>query len=157
MNTCVTVNNGWKYQQQSHSSYPIAAAVSFHCDCKVILISYVVIMLASKRRLLLHPSCIKGRINVLVNNNTVFTLSCVPHHTAMIAFPTFSPRSIPMKPAGMFSKPFVMCSRHCSLPCRCNKKNKNKHKEQRKCGTPLNKALLWYYINSDNIDNHLNI
>lgn len=38
--------------------------------------------------------------------------------TAMMALPVFSPRSIPIKAAGMFSKPFVTCSRLCSLPCR---------------------------------------
>lgn len=36
----------------------------------------------------------------------------------MMALPVFSPRSIPIKAAGMFSNPFVTCSRLCSLPCR---------------------------------------
>lgn len=47
-----------------------------------------------------------------------------------MALPMFSPLSIPIKAAGMFSKPFVTCSRLFSLPCRYTRsksQDKKKH------------------------------
>lgn len=54
----------------------------------------------------------------------------------MMALPVFSPCSIPMKAAGMFSKPFVTCSRHCNFPCRWTIKKFHKW-QWSKTGQPI--------------------
>lgn len=113
-----------------------------NCDYKDIIMSYINVMLiwlVSCKCLLLSPSLMNSVIMChLLIILIVLDRSSAPPQTATTALPMFSPCRIPIKAAGMFSKPLVMCSRHCSLPCRCRINKSQRLHSSRNMGIPNN-------------------